>query len=151
MFSFVYFSLFCQIFKVTCYPIQSQRLKDLDLSGNKALWTSVSGLGWMNRGSEFMVDATWPIGSCTRLPLENMMVYDPTNHSYVITFAVPQLLKVKCNDNVIRAAKVEISGLQGVERIGRSPERVAGSVYREGCKQPVCHFQPATLLKNWPT
>ena len=37
------------------------------------------------------------------------MVYDPTNHSYVITFAVPQLLKVKCNDNVIRAAKVEIS------------------------------------------
>ena len=53
------------------------------------------------------------------------MVYDPTNHSYVITFAVPQLLKVKCNDNVIRAAKVEISGLQGVERIGRKPKRVA--------------------------
>ena len=64
------------------------------------------------------------------------MVYDATNHSYVITFAVPQLLKVKCNDNVIRAAKVEISGLQEVERIGRSPER-GGSVYREGCKQPV--------------
>ena len=58
-----------------------------------------------------------------------MMVYDPTNHSYVITFAVPQLLKVKCNDNVIRAAKVEIFGLQEVERIGRSPERVAAQAH----------------------
>ena len=41
------------------YLIQSRSLKDLDMFGNKAFWRSaVSGLDWMNTGSEFMVDAT---------------------------------------------------------------------------------------------
>ena len=42
------------------------RQKDLNHQtpdDNKGLWTSLSWLDWMNTGSVFMVDATWPMGS----------------------------------------------------------------------------------------